>query len=154
MNLSRNLRAEQMLEMTSRAKLGVGIFATSRRSFGLHRSRASRILSRMSRRFGKMLRTSQTTLSLISWNSATATTSSGSPPWRSAITRIPSSSRSLSMSHLFALLSEVHAGKTYCQPHRGLSGMNKEPRASNAPITVWTDSGILQELSDSMKEQK
>lgn len=48
-------------------------------------------------------RTSSRTLSLISRYSATATGSLLSPPWRSAITCIPSISLLLSMSHLLTV---------------------------------------------------
>ena len=51
------------------------------------------------------VRTSKMTLSLISWNSALATTSLGSPPCKSAMTRMPSSSRSTSINQLSALTS-------------------------------------------------
>ena len=57
--------------------------------------------------FKNNLPTSNMTRSLISVYSALARTSSGSPPWRSTKTLIPSSSWSVSMSHLRIISSSV-----------------------------------------------
>lgn len=92
------IQVEQRLETTSRVARAVCTFATSLHRSGLHRSHASAMSIQVST--SEEAPTSSITLSLISWNSARATRSSGSPPCKSAITRIPSSSLSLSISHL------------------------------------------------------
>ena len=38
--------------------------------------------------------------------------------------------------------------------YRGLSGMTRDPAARIAPITHWISRGILQDQSDSIKDEK
>lgn len=96
--------------------------------------------------------TSDVTLSLISWYSSWAEALFGSPPCKSAITRIPSSSLSVSINQLWRAVSDSHyLGRRLA--YRGLSGMSKEPPARMPPITHCMKSGKRHDMSESMKEQ-
>jgi hypothetical protein len=45
-------------------------------------------------------------------------------------------------------------GYVYELAYRGLSGMTRDPAARMAPMTHWMNKGILQDQSDSMKDEK
>ena len=100
--------------------------------------------------------TSATTLSLISWNSSKALEFLESP-CKSEMTCIPSSSLSLSRSHLYVTdepeIYEMWLQHRYVQ-HLGLSGSSNDPAASIAPITDWRDRGIRQARLELINEQR
>lgn len=129
-----------------------GISSTLPRTFGLPRFHAEKFSLCNCLTHPPKNITSDMTRSLISRNSLLAARSSGSPPCRSAIIRMPSSSRSTSMSQLQSVKLRLRHRRYHT--YRGLSGMTSEPAARIAPMTHWINSGMRHERSESMNEQK